>query len=616
MESGKRKRKQNLEQDKHSTAENDENPTKIIKVLDAKSMAEEYWQQYQSMSQTNPESRKKRFECLQNATDFGHIQARYELARAFAHGNGCEKNESKAYNLCFEAAHTGHAEAQFEFAITFDSEYYPSQQLFVGSKKDDSTALKWYLEAAKQGHTGAQTAVGCAYKAGIGCSIDESLAVYWFLQGVKQKDELACYNLGLYMKGTTHRIIQPVNSCKILKYARTLSKTKDPLGHYLRGLCHEYKHGTAENIQKAEKYLLRSANQHCRSASYELFYLYKKKNDNVQALKWLKMAAESGLDSAQFKYALSLNTGEHGQVVDYAAAKEWFTKAANQDHINAQMNLAWMYYNGEGVAKDTSTAIVWWMTAALLGCKDAQFNVADAYSKGEGGLDVDFQKSFEWFSKAAEQKDGKSACYCGEYIAQGKVAESKDKTQCIPWFRKAIEYGCIEGAYKLAHFFDHNSNISSEYKHEILSLYLQAAEKGHREAQCAYGEKLFYGQGIDRDEKKGMEWLQKAVRQGSEHAKNIISKIQSGLPIQQTLFQLNTVLEQIQEMKQQLTHLQQAHQTQQEQTLCFICYIERPNWCLPCHHVICADCKDKLQVKTCPKCRISFQINPGHSIFY
>lgn len=36
---------------------------------------------------------------------------------------------------------------------------------------------------------------------------------------------------------------------------------------------------------------------------------------------------------------------------DYTKAKEWFEKAANQGHIEAQHQLALLYYNGQGLNK-------------------------------------------------------------------------------------------------------------------------------------------------------------------------------------------------------------------------------------------------------------------------
>jgi TPR repeat protein len=48
------------------------------------------------------------------------------------------------------------------------------------------------------------------------------------------------------------------------------------------------------------------------------------------------------------------------------------TKAAEQGHAAAQYNLGVFYYNGQGVAKDQTTAVQWITNAAEQGHADAQ----------------------------------------------------------------------------------------------------------------------------------------------------------------------------------------------------------------------------------------------------
>ena len=57
---------------------------------------------------------------------------------------------------------------------------------------------------------------------------------------------------------------------------------------------------------------------------------------------------------------------------DAAKAVEWYTKAAEQGHADAQNNLGVMYDTGEGVPRDLVRAYVWFNLAAAQGDKDVQ----------------------------------------------------------------------------------------------------------------------------------------------------------------------------------------------------------------------------------------------------
>ena len=42
---------------------------------------------------------------------------------------------------------------------------------------------------------------------------------------------------------------------------------------------------------------------------------------------------------------------------------------------------------------------------------------------------------------------------------------------------------------------------------------LKAAEAGDAEAQCAIGEKYYFGEGVEKDHKEAIKWFRKAVGQ-------------------------------------------------------------------------------------------------------
>jgi len=85
------------------------------------------------------------------------------------------------------------------------------------------------------------------------------------------------------------------------------------------------------------------------------------------------------------------------------AVKE-FRAAAETNDANCQYNLALMYEQGIGVAKDEKEARVWYRKAAVQGNSNAQFNLGVLYENGRGGA-VDFGQANQWYRKAAVQGD-------------------------------------------------------------------------------------------------------------------------------------------------------------------------------------------------------------------
>ena len=62
----------------------------------------------------------------------------------------------------------------------------------------------------------------------------------------------------------------------------------------------------------------------------------------------------------------------NGPVKCIKSAINFFTLAANHGCEKSQLKLAYMYVNGQGVAKDESTAVKWYLKAAQQGNAYAQ----------------------------------------------------------------------------------------------------------------------------------------------------------------------------------------------------------------------------------------------------
>nr|WP_181718316.1 tetratricopeptide repeat protein [Psychrobacter sp.]QJS05259.1 sel1 repeat protein [Psychrobacter sp.] len=118
--------------------------------------------------------------------------------------------------------------------------------------------------------------------------------------------------------------------------------------------------------------------------------------DKLLTLEETKVLAEQGDMEAQFNMGFTHYNGiEKGDGKEYTVitrgyekAFEWFTKAAEQGHADAQNNLGLMYKAGLGVSHDDYVAFEWFTKAAEQGHADAQNNLGLLYRDGKGAPQI------------------------------------------------------------------------------------------------------------------------------------------------------------------------------------------------------------------------------------
>ena len=93
---------------------------------------------------------------------------------------------------------------------------------------------------------------------------------------------------------------------------------------------------------------------------------------------------------------------------DYATALREFRVLAKQGFASAQLNLGFMYDNGEGVLQDYAEAVKWYRLAAEQGYPYAQNNLGILYGKGEG-VPQDYAQAHMWFNLAEEHGHANAA---------------------------------------------------------------------------------------------------------------------------------------------------------------------------------------------------------------
>ena len=95
--------------------------------------------------------------------------------------------------------------------------------------------------------------------------------------------------------------------------------------------------------------------------------------NGLSPLEDVRTCAEQGDAETQAELGLRYDNGVSVPEDDVEAVR-WYRLAADQGYVDAQFNLGNMYYNGEGVPEDYVLAYMWWNLAAAQGHEDARGN--------------------------------------------------------------------------------------------------------------------------------------------------------------------------------------------------------------------------------------------------
>lgn len=234
------------------------------------------------------------------------------------------------------------------------------------------------------------------------------------------------------------------------------------------------------------------------------------KGEYPAAFPLFKKVAEQGYASAQHNLGLMYYNGE-GVARDTKQAAYWWQKAAEQSIADAQYNLGLMYANGEGVARDPKQAVYWWRKAAEQGYGSSQYNLGLMYDKGDGVV-RDPKQAVYWWHKAAEQGDAKAQLNLGNRYSNGEGV-ARDLKQALYWYQKAAKQGLSNAQNNLGNMYAKGEGVSRDPKQAVY-WYQKAAEQGEAGAQYNLGMKHAKGEGVARDPKQAVYWIQKAAELG------------------------------------------------------------------------------------------------------
>ena len=281
----------------------------------------------------------------------------------------------------------------------------------VGIEKDVDKALRYFVDAANQGHIDAQYRAGLIYKE----ALNKKEAIQYLIQAAHMNHREAQYQVGLIYEEDFETQREALEW--FTKAAEQEPPHKD--AQYRIAMMYLEGRGVPHNLATAVSWFNKAASlvaavgRAHSGAQYRLGLLHMKgegvTHNSRRGLELLHCAATQGLTEAQGYLGIIYEEGR-GVAKEEIKALEWLTKAAEGNHSEAQFYLGRKYEEGRGVAKDEIKALEWLTKAAEGNHPEAQFRLGVKYEEGRG-VAKDEIKALEWLNKAVKLNHTEAKAY-------------------------------------------------------------------------------------------------------------------------------------------------------------------------------------------------------------
>ncbi|MDR1907632.1 MAG: SEL1-like repeat protein [Holosporales bacterium] len=312
------------------------------------------------------------------------------------------------------------------------------------------------------------------------------------------------------------------------------------------------------------------------------------KAELIEAVKYLKVAADRENANAQFYLGICLSLGL-GTNVDLTAGTEYFKKAAEQGHLGAKLHYAErlihadevgtnareglryltqlidigfpegdyaysIYLEQKGDQKEKSNAEKYCKQAADLGLIPAQNAYACNKMFGINGT-INLFEAAKYSKMSADKGDPTGQVYYGLCLYRG-FGTAPDEIEAVKYFKLSADQGDPEGQNNYGACLRNGDGVARNEKEgiryhklsadqgcmygqlyyanaiseqgnfgEAAKYYKLAADQGNAEAQYNYGEYLYSRTGVAQDRIEATKYLKLAADQGNAEAQSLCATL-------------------------------------------------------------------------------------------
>ena len=204
-----------------------------------------------------------------------------------------------------------------------------------------------------------------------------------------------------------------------------------------------------------------------------------------------------------------------GRVYDatknYGLAKQWYETAMATGDSLAMNNLAALYEDGTGVARDYEQARDLYEQAAAAGYLDSYRSLGRFYANGLG-LRQNYRKARDFFEKAAAAGNDEAMNDLGNLYLNGNGVAA-DTAKAVEWYAKAADAGNGESMFSLALQYEKAKGVRQDYA-TARQWYQKAISAGNKDAYGNLGLLYIRGQGGPADAAKAKDIYEQGVEAG------------------------------------------------------------------------------------------------------
>ena len=194
----------------------------------------------------------------------------------------------------------------------------------------------------------------------------------------------------------------------------------------------------------------------------------------------------------------------------HAKAVELATPLAENGNAEALYLLGFASESGQGAEASKEKALEYYRKAAAGKHKDAIYRMSFILLASEKEEERD--QAREALESAAKDDPAVAARILGEAYLRGLLTPTPDPDKAVFWWKRAADAGDVLSVLLVARFYEGQFGFPElKDPKEALANYGKAAGLGNAGAMAALGSRLLSGDEKNRDEKKGREWLKKAI---------------------------------------------------------------------------------------------------------
>ncbi|KAI8885484.1 HCP-like protein [Backusella circina FSU 941] len=384
------------------------------------------------------------------------------------------------------------------------------------NSKNTNVAFKWYLRAAIAGRIESQYDVGTKYYNGQFTKKSLLKAVKWIMKAAKKGHSKAQCELGhFYQKGEGVK----KNPWEAIKWYTFAMNNENDDGEYYLGRMYEEGEGVPKKISSAKDLYERAAKKGNVKAQYRLGYLYELEGNYQRAFEYYTVASKENFD-AQVGLATLYKNGQ-GVDKDYEKAVELYLKAKDQS-CKAKYQLACIYVDQESGYIDYLEAYSLFKSAWEMDYKEAFWIGSNEsyYSSTEPKV----QDIVKMYNAAAEEENGEAEYKLGLLYEQA-VLVKQDYNKALLYYRKSSKRGNSNALARIASLYERGKGLTQDYE-ESIRYYSMAIQSNNIEA--CFGLAVFYysGEHISPDYSKAFELFSKASDKEHAGAKHVFESLE------------------------------------------------------------------------------------------